>query len=187
MILRNKAIPAAKALMVALALPVLALGTAAQASAHDDLIWLRVEVSSEESGTNIKVRLPLSLMEVVIESLGSGNILDGITHHHGEIDIRSIWTSIRDMEGDDFVTIETDGESVRVWKDGYFLRIDVEEADTGTQVEVKLPYELLDYLFESEGDFSFQDMVETLRGQLPLTLVKVDGPNETVRIWVEEE
>jgi len=160
------------------------------AAASDDVIWLRVEVRDQGGEhSKVKVNLPLSLVELVIDSVDKREFMANIESEHPSLDIPRLWREVRKMEGDDFVSVETDNERIRVWKDHDFFRVNVKEADySEPNIEVKIPLEIMDYLFESKDKtFGFQEMVERVRGHLPLTLVQVRHENEHVRIWLEEE
>ena len=184
--------PARAAFALVLALPLLAVtGSPAMASrSDDDVIWLRVEVTDQGGEhTKVKVNMPLSLIEVVVDSIDKREFMANLHDEHPSLDIPRLWREIRKMEGDEFVTIESDKNFVRVWKDDEFFRINVREEEyTEPNIEVKVPLAVMDYLFESKGrELSFQDMVERLRGHLPLTLVTVKHQDESVRIWLEEQ
>ncbi len=178
----------------AVALMILAVALAAPASlssASDDLLWLRVEVMSHgEKGTRMKVNVPLSLMEVVIESVDGASLFEkmhGLDAGQGHIDIRKMWQSIRDMNVDEFLTIESEKENVKVYKDRDFFRVDVRNNAEGEEVEIKVPLSLMDYLFEKQhARFDFQELVSALRLHAPLQVVRVEGKGESVSVWIEE-
>jgi len=185
--------PAAKsALFLALGLGMAAVaGPAAIAkpSSGGDVIWLKVEVHDSGSGrANVKVNVPLSLIEVVIDSIDKREFMANLQDEH-HLDLQKLWREVRNMNGSDFVTVETDEENVRVWKDYDFFRIDVDKIDGKEgRVEVKLPLAIMDYLFESKRrNFDFAELVDQLRGHLPLTLVQMRDEDHSVKIWMEEQ
>ena len=184
--------PALKVLAIGLsALPLLlSTGSPAASAASSDVIWLRVEVHDQDGDhQKVKVNVPLSLIEVVVDSIDKREFMSQIEESHPSLDIPKLWREIRKMEGSDFVTVESDKDHVRVWKDSEFFRINVQEDGYGEpNIEVKLPLAIMDYLFESKGgEIDFQDLVRELRGHLPLTLVTVKHESDRVRIWLEEE
>lgn len=161
--------------------------TATPAAAGSEL-WLRVDVTrqGDEAG-RVKINVPLSLMEVVIESAEGGKLFSPLDVAKGHVDIGKMWQAIRDMNSDEIMTVEAEDEVVKVWKDREYFRVDVHDADEGTDVEVKIPIGLMDYLFNTQRTgFNFQELVGTLRGYAPLQLVKVASDNENVSIWIEE-
>lgn len=177
---------------VGLALAALTLSGAAASAAsrgEEDVIWMRVEVSKEGAeNPKVKVNLPLSLIEVVVDSIDKREFMAQIEEGHPSLDIPKLWRSLRKMEGEDFLTVETDNEAVRVWKQDDLFRISVREGGASEPtIQVKIPLAIMDYLFESKSDeLSFENLVNQLRGHLPLTLVTVDKDDERVRIWLEE-
>ena len=179
---------AAIALTIACAFAAPAVPAAPPAS-DADLLWLRVEVTGHgESGTpRIKINVPLSLMEVVVESLDGKSIFDHLDSGQGRIDIRKMWQSIRDMNIDEFLTIEGEGESVKVYKDREFFRVDVRKEEGSEEVEIKIPIGLMDYFFDAQQKrFDFQELVSALRRHAPLQIVRVESREESVSIWIEE-
>jgi hypothetical protein len=174
---------------LSLALPLLAPGPA-RAASSDDVIWMHVEVN--RPGTDraqVKVNLPLSLIEVVVDSIDKKEFLSEFESDHPSIDIAKMWRDVRKMETDEFITVETEKEHVRVWKDRDFFRINIKEGDEDEPVvQVKMPLDVMDYLFESKGrNWDFQDLVARLRPHLPVTLVEVNKDNDHVKVWLETE
>jgi len=170
------------ALMLALVMALTAAGPAAFArpSNGGDVIWLKVEIHDASSDrAHVKVNVPLSLIEVVIDSIDKREFMASIQHEHPSLDLPKLWHEVRDMRGADFVTVETDKENVRVWKDDDFFRIDVEKGEDGdTDIEVKLPLAIMDYMFESK--------VSRLQGHLPVTIVQMHDEDHSVKIWLEQ-
>ncbi|HZI92944.1 MAG TPA: hypothetical protein VFE84_01770 [Patescibacteria group bacterium] len=172
-----------------LGIPLLTM-TASPALASDkDVIWLRVEVNDQGGDhQKVKVNVPLSLIEVVVDSIDKREFMSNLEAGHPSLDIPKLWREVRKMEGSDFVTVESEKEHVRVWKDREFFRINVqEEGYSEPNIEVKLPLAIMDYLFESRTrDLNFQDLVDELRGHLPLTLVTVKHEENRIKIWLED-
>lgn len=180
----------APVMALALLLPLMVLSAAPTQAAGKSVIWMRVEVNDQGGEhTKAKINLPLSLIEVVIDSIDKRDFMAEIKQGHPSLDIPKLWREIRKMEGGEFVTIESDKENVRVWKDSEFFRITVKQGGQAEpNVEVKLPLAVMDYLFETDGkELSFENLVEKLRGHLPLTVVQVQHEDEHVKIWLEEE
>ncbi len=168
-----------------------AAGPAAMArpASGGDVIWLKVEVhDASSSRANVKLNVPLSLIEVVIDSIDKREFMANLQDEH-HLDLPKLWREVRGMNGSDFVTVETDEENIRVWKDNDFFRIDVDKIDGKEgEVQVKLPLAIMDYLFESRrGSFDFAELVDQLRGHLPVTLVQMQDDDHSVKIWIEEQ
>ncbi len=189
--------PARRNLVIALAAPLLttlaflsAPIASAASSSREDVIWLHVEVKDEGGDhTKVKINLPLSLIEVVVDSIDKREFMSHLEEQAPSLDIPRLWREIRKAELGEFVTVESDNEHVKVWKDRDAFRITVkEEGETEPNMEVKIPLEIMDFVFNSKGkSFNFQELVESLRGHLPLTLVQGRHSDESVRIWLEEE
>ncbi len=175
-----------RAATLLLAVAVALLAAPVPAAAAD--LWLRVDVQHQgEDGGRIKINVPLSLMEVVIESADGQKLFGPLDVAKGHVDIGKMWQSIRDMASEEIVTIESEDEVVKVWKDREYFRVDVKDGDEGSEVEVKIPIGLMDYLFNAERTgFDFQELVKALRGYAPLQLVKVVSNDENVSVWIEE-
>jgi len=179
-----------------MAFPLIALflmagaSVAPAAAADNDVIWMRVEVM-DHGGEHqkVKINVPLSLIEVVVDSIDKREFMASLEEGHPALDIPKLWREIRKMDGTDFVTVEGEKENIRVWKDSHYFRINVqEEGYSEPNVEVKLPLAIMDYVFETKArDLNFQDLVDQLRGHLPLTLVTAKHDDATVKIWLEEQ
>jgi len=173
-----------------LVVPLTMLTAPRVAAADKDLIWLRVEVH-DRGGEHqkVKVNVPLSLIEVVGDSIDKRAFMSNLRQTPPSLGIPKRWREIRKMDGGDFMTVESEKEHVRVWKDDEFFRVNVqEEGFSEPNIEVKLPLAVMDYVFESKAkDLNFQDLVDQLRGHLPLTLVTAKHDDESVKIWLEEQ
>jgi hypothetical protein len=173
---------------LALALPLLAVPGNARAAGSED-VWVRVEVNRPGTDrSQVKVNLPLSLIEVVVDSIDKREFMAEIESEHS-LDIAKMWREIRRMEAEEFLTVESEKEHVRVWKDRDFFRISIREEDADEPtVEVRMPLDVMDYVFESKGrNWKFEDLVSRLRPHLPVTLVEVNKKEDHVRIWIEEQ
>ncbi len=157
------------------------------AHAEEETVWLRIEVRSDDQ-PQVKIRVPISLIEVMVDSVDKREFLRHLEAGHHSLDISRIWHEVRHMDLEEFVTVESEDESLRVWKDREFLRVDASGSRAHGTVAVKIPLDLLDYLFDAEGsEFSFQEMIERIRDHLPLVMVEVESDEESVKIWLEEE
>ena len=165
--------------------------TASAVAAEDGpVVWMKVEVNQENAeNAHVKVNIPLSMIEVFVDSVDKRQFLGHFESSHPGLDLANVWRQVRDAPMDDFVTIETDEENVRVWKDSEYFRVDVQEPGyPEPNIRIKLPLAVMDYLFDPEqSTLSFQEMVQSLRGSLPLTLLEANKEGESVRIWLEEE
>jgi len=173
----------------AAALLVLTPFAAAAASTDEPLLMLRVDVSGKGSDIpHVKVSLPLSLIDVVIDSVDINSIAKDVKSKH-EIDIRKLWREIRNAKVDEFVTVEKDNNKVKVYKEGETFRVSVQEPDYDSpNVEIRIPFSVMDYLTEEhEGGLKLSDMVAGLKSTLPLTIVEAHHDGENVKVWIEQK
>ncbi len=165
------------------------LGGTVPAVAAEPTIWLHVEVNDEGGvGPRVKVHLPLSLIEVVIDSLDTGEVMREIRIEKG-IDLGRLWRELRSADLDEFVTMEVDGARVKVFKDRQSLRMTVQERGYAEpNIRVRIPFAVMDILTEAEkGEFRLSELVRAVRGELPLVLVEADRDEGSVRVWIDEE
>jgi len=167
----------------------LVLGTA-PAAADEPTVWLRIETSEGLHGDlpRVKVHVPLSLIEVVIESLDSGDILREIQFEKG-IDLAKLWRELRSADTDEFVIIEVDGDHVKVYKDRDSMRVTIQEDGyREPNINVRIPFAVVDFLLDNEGrEFRLSEIVKAVRGELPLVLVEATRDEGTVKVWLEAD
>lgn len=179
----------AKMTMAAVACALVALLSVSAASATETAVWLNVEVSDGMSdGPKVKINIPISMMEVVIDSLDASQIFQEMKTEHG-VDLANLWVNLRDADTDEFLRIEHEDARIQVFKENQTLRLVIQETGYDEpNVQVQLPFSLLDYMVEGAqtDEFRLSDLVDRMRGSLPLMLVQADHDNEKVRIWLEE-
>ena len=179
---------AGKAAAVA-TMAVLALGAARTALAEDPAVWLNVEVrTAGMENPKVKVTVPLSLMQVVVNSLDTSNVLADLKDEKG-IDLASLWQNLKNADTDEFVRVEDEGKKVKVYKDGENLRVSVqEEGYSEPNVQIRVPYAVMDYLAEGAESrvFRLSDLIDQLKGHLPLVLVEAEHSDQNVKVWLEE-
>ena len=157
-------------------------------AASDSVIWMRIEANHMDDRGHVKVNLPLSLIEVVIDSIDKRDFMAELEEDHPSLNIPKMWREIRKMDVDEFITVESDKENIKVFKDRDYFRINVTESGYAEpNIDVKLPLELMDYIFEGRKEFDFQELVGRLRGHLPLTVVTAKHEGADVKIWLEEK
>lgn len=178
-----------KKTMIAVALAALVASGAALLGATENDLWLHVKVE-ENSDTKVTVNLPMSLVGKALPMLPQEHF-DGGQMHLDEMDMsisemRELWQEVQNTPDVTFVTVEEKNEKVRVWKEGGYLLVSVDEGDGGDDVQVRVPARVVDALLSGEGDelnliAAMEALVEEGEGQL----VTVTGDNENVRIWVD--
>lgn len=178
---------AKKAGLTALALIALTGWQAAVAEAPT--IWLNVEVNGADAAVpKVKINMPISLIEVVINSIDTTEVMQHLKTEKG-IDLTVLWQNLRDADVDEFVSIDSEDAQVKVFKEGQNLRVTVKEAGFDEpNVQVRVPFTVMDFLIEgaTQNEFRLSQLVEQLRGNLPLVLLEANHDEENVKIWIEE-
>ena len=183
--MRASSLTAAAALGTLLAV----LPVQAAAEATEPAVWLNIEVNEGAAGgPKVKINVPISMIEVVIESIDTTQIFQELRSEHG-VDLAGLWQNLRDAETDEFVTIDQEDAKIQVFKDQENLRVVVQEAGyEEPNVQVRIPFTMMDYLLQGvqTDQFRLSDLVASVRGSLPLVLVEASHGEERVRIWLEE-
>lgn len=158
--------------------------------------WIHVEV--DESGIDqarVKVNLPLSVVRIAMDAAPDRFIDDGrlhLGHVDRDLDIasfRKLWAALRDSGDTEFVTVEEDDETLRIRRDGDYIRIDVEERsdDSPEQVRIDIPVSVVDALFSGDGEsLNIGDALSVLSSERG-DVVRVDDGETKVRIWIDEK
>lgn len=182
----KKALPAALLALAALAT------TAAQASASD--LWLHVKVHDGKQDSHVTVNLPLSMVEK------ASALIPADARHSGKIkmsgkdmdvaDLRKVWDEVQKQPDATYVTVDEKDSKVRIAKRGSYLYINAQDR-TGHKgghenVEVKIPIEVVSALLSGQGDeMNVGAAIQALARRGEGELVTVNGDDETVRIWVD--
>lgn len=158
--------------------------------------WIHVEV--DESGddqAHVKVNLPLSVVRIALQAAPERFIDNGhlhLNHFDRDLevdDLRQLWTELRDSGNAEFVTVESDDETVRIRRDGDYIRIAVEETSlvSPEQVRLDIPVAVLDALFSSDDDsLDVEGALNVLSAERG-DVVRVDDGETKVRIWIDEK
>ena len=176
-------------LMVAAAAALL-LAPAALASSTSGL-WIHVWV--EERGDNIRVNVPLSLIESVLplidaDELQGGKIRLGALDmdEFDGIDPRELWQAIEDAGDAEYVTITGHDENVRVFREGDFIQVAVEKHHGDETVAVRIPVQVVEALFSGEpGELDLLAAVRALAEYGEGDLIHVQDGRTSVRVWID--
>lgn len=179
-------------------LPILGilLLTAVVASAQAADRWLHVRVEKGgEKAESVRVNLPLTLAEKVLPAIHVDVLRGGklkvrhITKH--DIDLHAILEAVRELEDGEFLTVESDDETVRVAKEQGYLVAKVrqrnQEGNETQKVDVKVPLAVVEALLsgEEEDELDIAAAVRALNQHGDEALMTVVDKNETVRVWVD--
>ena len=154
--------------------------------------WIHVEISGE-SGENVNLNLPLAAVSAMIALapdtiVEDGQLQLGDVHEVPVAAIRDMWLELRDVGDAEFVTIQHEGQDVRIAREGGTIRVNVndQDGDASEEVKIEIPVSVVDALLSGGGDtLNVRAAIEelgTLRGEL----VRVIESDNNVRIWIDE-
>jgi hypothetical protein len=192
----------------------LALGLlpAAGSMAQTSNAWLHIRVDEAEKASKVRVNLPMTVVEAALKAA------PGIIEEHGKVnlgahhgmklaDLRNVWKQLAAVGDAEFVTVESEGDNVRVQRKGDLVLIEVDskgaarkaEAGKGTaeaqprgakrpgEVRVEVPVSLVDALLSGEGDeVNIQAAIAELQKRRG-DIVRVHDTDSNVRIWIDEQ
>jgi hypothetical protein len=183
--------------LLALAAALIVVPTALQAAS--DSPWIHIQVREDDgSQTKVDVNLPLSVVQVALDVAPDKIISNGRIKidHHGRhdlsiADLRRMWVELRDAGEAEFVTVEEEDEKVKVTREGDYIRVDVEDRSHHSEpeketVRIKVPVSVVDALMSGEGEeLNLRDALELLKNERG-EIVRVEGGDSDVRIWIDE-
>ena len=152
--------------------------------------WLHVQVTEGgEESSKVNVNLPLSLAKVALGMAPkkfTDKAVEKLNEHDISIvDIRTLWAELKNAGDAEFVTVEEENETVRVAREGDWLRIRVEQKnEDGENVMVDIPTKVVDALLSGDGEsFNLLAAITELEGNTG-DIVRVEDGDETVRVWI---
>jgi hypothetical protein len=154
--------------------------------------WVHVSVDSTDAdGESVRVSLPFSLVETLlpmidVKPLHEGRLVLDDLDLEG-FDLRAVLTELAQIDDADFVKVRDGDETVSVSKRGDFLHVDVDQADGGERVQLRVPMSIVDAMLASEGEPNSLDLASAMRALSAFEgdLISVQGGQETVRIWID--
>lgn len=168
-----------------LALALAAVAGSAQAASN---LWLHVTVD-ENDGAKVTVNLPLALAEKALPLIPLHEELRWGAHggRHGiELaELRELWSEVKNSPDMTFVTVEDDGETVKVWKEKEFVFVEVRDEDGQETVDVRIPEAVVDALVAGK-EIDIAGAVQALAERGGGDLVTVRDRSDNVRVWVDE-
>jgi hypothetical protein len=171
-----------------LTLALLLSTTAAWAQAEP---WVHVRVTENDEGHKVSVNVPLSLAQVALEVAPRHVMEKGRLKLRDKnisvADMRRLWSSLKASGDAEFVTVEEEDKTVRVAREGSYLRIDVRgRPGKNETVQIRMPLVVVDALLSGEGEtIDISAAIGQLKGQRG-EIVTVEGSDSQVRIWIDE-
>ncbi|MFZ0878545.1 MAG: hypothetical protein WA002_03560, partial [Candidatus Acidiferrales bacterium] len=143
----------------------------------------------------VNVNLPLSLAEKILPTIHQGNVKDGkVTIGDAEmdnVDLRAILDAVRTAPDNEFVTVKSDTEDVRVAKSKGNLVVHVNETKKDGEknpekVDVTIPMSVVNALVPTDKrEIDLVAAIHALADAGDTLLVTVHNATEEVRIWVD--
>jgi len=161
--------------------------------------WLHVKV--EDDGEKVSVNIPLSVIEsmlpmITVDALRDGKLhvdeIDEFDEFDGfdGIDLREIARALREAPDADFVTVQSNDESVRVSKEKGYIVVSVEDRGgrSSENVWVRMPLDVLDALVGGDPhELDLLAALEVLSEHEGEALVNVESDDANVRVWIDRE
>ena len=153
--------------------------------------WVHVEVTSD-GGTNMNLDLPLAAVTAMLALapetiVQNGEFQFGSSYQVPVAAIREMWRELRDVGDVEFVTIQHEGQDVRIARAGEIVLVNVSDSDGDDEsVRVEIPVPVVDALLSGDGDTlnigAAIEELSMLRGEL----VRVIESDNNIRIWIDE-
>jgi hypothetical protein len=176
-----------RAISAGLALTLIGAGPA---RTQGEPAWLHVRV--EEGDKNVRVNLPLTVVEAALraapETVASGGRIH-LGHRKGVrvSELRKAWAELKAAGDAELVTVEEKDQTVRVARRGSLVEIQVEKPQGKEHVHVEVPVGVVDALLAEEGDtLNVEAALKELRARRG-DIVRVKDDNATVRVWIDEK
>ncbi len=156
--------------------------------------WLHIKVDNTGDKTErVRVNVPLDLAEKILPAINQNHLQAGKIHlseaRINHIDLRAILDAIRNSKDNEFVTVDSDHENVRVAKQAGNLVIKASGQKRGKQtVNVTIPLSVVDALLSGGKDeLDLVAAVRALSAYGDAVLVTVTDGTSNVKIWVDSQ
>ncbi len=168
--------------------------------------WVHVKViENGEDGDRVHVNIPLSLAEKILPTIKADNLHDGLIkidgHAADKVDLRALLEAVGNAQDNEYVTVDSRHENVRVAKSGGFFLIKVRETNAvtaktgrsgekkrGSNVDIKVPFTVVNALLSGEKDeLNLLAAIRALSNYPDTDLVTVSDADSSVRIWVDSK
>ncbi len=147
--------------------------------------WLHVRVEKGgDDAARVRVNVPLKMAERVLAAM----LPEGKLKLDKEPELLAVLMSVRTMEDNEYVTVDTVQGSIRVAKErGYLVVEGVEMAKSGKVLDVKIPFHVVEVMIPEKGDEV--DVLAGLRalGEHDDLLVKAYDATTLVSVWIDNE
>jgi hypothetical protein len=155
--------------------------------------YLHVRVNNPANHELVRVNLPLMLAEKVIPAINHGELRDGKIRigcfSADKVNVRAILDALKTAPEGEFVTVQDNGNDVRVAKEHGQMVVHVIDKNSKENVDVTVPWEVVQALISdtSENQLNVEAAIKALENVGDTTLVRVSGHDESVRVWVDSQ
>ena len=166
------------------------LVVSAAAAGEPPTRWLNVKVDAAEDNARVSVRVPLSVVNAVLNAIHTDEIAGGkilLDTEDADIDWPALMAALKDAPDAHYVKVESDDGNVDISKIGDTIRIDVREnGDENATVKILLPAAILDAVsIDEENRLDVGRLIAALDHEAMGDLVTVTAPDASVRIWID--
>ena len=148
----------------------------------------------EEADFHVNINVPLAAVEPLLRLAPHQILSDGrlaVAGRDMSIDVaamRDLWGAISGIGDAEFLTVDSENETVSISRTGDQILVQMEECDEngGETVHIRLPVEVLDALLSGDdAALNVGAAVERL-ADLRGDIVRVTGADHQVRVWIDE-
>ena len=155
--------------------------------------YLHVRVHGIKNNELVSVNVPLSLAEMVIPAINHGKLRNGKIQVHGfnseDVNLKQILEALKSAPEGEFVTVQESDSHVRVAKEHGQLVVHVADknAKGKENVDVTVPWAVAQALASDtiDNELNVEAAIKALENAGDVTLVAVNGDDETVRVWID--
>ena len=155
--------------------------------------YLHVKVTNPSTHELVRVNVPLMLAEKVIPAINHRELRNGKVHignfEANNVNIREILEALKSAPEGEFVTVQNIGNDVHVAKEHGQMVVHVLDKGDKQNVDVTVPWEVAQALVSdtTENQLNVEAAIKALETVGDVTLVKVTGKDENVRVWVDSK
>lgn len=175
---------------VALLAPAAVLAEKKAETQNGPFIHVEVREAGGEEGS-VNINLPLALAQVALATMEENVDLKAKAQlGHGDLkvsELRRMWQAMRDAGDTEFVTVQEEGETVRIYREGETVFVKVNAGDAKDKVRIQVPVGVMDALLSGEGEeLDLAAAVDKLGALGKGELVRIEEEEgDSVRIWID--
>jgi hypothetical protein len=153
--------------------------------------WIHIEVLEDgEEGAKVNVNLPISLASAALKMVEDEEFLGEHFQFNGKHltldELRTLWKEVREAGDAEFVTVQEDDETVKVYRQGDMVFVEATDENNEERVRIQLPVPVVDALLGGKGDeLDLEAAVEHLMTMTAGEIVRVEDGKDLVRIWID--